>query len=133
MTDKFDLNPKQRAYCDLYLELGNQTQAYKRAYKIENDGTARTQASILMKKPNIKAYIEYRMEQFSKEKIASAEELLTFWTDVMRGKVKDQFGLDTSLNDRLNASRLLSTRVFATGDNKNDKLDKFLNALKEGL
>ena len=45
--------------------------------------------------------------------VADANEILKFYTSVMRGEVKDQFGLESSLSDRLKAADSLSKRLAA--------------------
>ena len=42
---------------------------------------------------------------------ASAQEVLYFFTRVMRGEVKDQFGLDAPLSERLKAATELAKRT----------------------
>ena len=42
--------------------------------------------------------------------IADSNEVLRFYSAVMRGEVKDQFGLDASLTDRLKAGDSLICR-----------------------
>lgn len=42
---------------------------------------------------------------------ASAQEVLYFFTQVMRGEVKDQFGLDAPLSERLKAATELAKRT----------------------
>lgn len=48
-------------------------------------------------------------------RIADADEVLQYLSDVMRGKVKDQFGLDASLQDRTKAAQELMKR-YAVAD-----------------
>lgn len=104
------LTPKQKAFCDYYIETGNATEAYKKAYKCNNDTTARTNANKNLQKPTIKAYIDKRMKELESSRIADAREVLEYLTRVMRGEEKDQFGLDASLQDRTRAAELLGKR-----------------------
>ena len=46
--------------------------------------------------------------------VADSNEILKFYTAVMRGEVKDQFGLDSSLTDRLKAADSLAKRLAAS-------------------
>ena len=50
-----------------------------------------------------------------KELMADVNEVLKFYTSVMRGDEKDQFGLDASLSDRLKAADSLMKRFAAAG------------------
>lgn len=107
------LTPKQKAFCDYYIETGNASEAYKKAgYK--DFKSAGVQGSKNLKKPNIAAYLNERMSQQDKKRVADADEVIAFYTAVMRGEVKDQFGLEASLSDRLNAGKELMKRHAVT-------------------
>lgn len=41
---------------------------------------------------------------------------MQFFTDVMRGEVKDAFGLDASLSDRITAGKEIMKRHAAAGE-----------------
>ena len=49
-------------------------------------------------------------EAEEKKAIADADEILEFITAVIRGEVKDQLGFETSVKDRLTASKMLADR-----------------------
>lgn len=103
-----ELTPKQKAFCDEYLIDLNGTRAYKAVYKsVKSDGAARVNASRLLAKANAKEYIAERMKKIQSEKTADLEEVIRFFSSVMRGEVKDQFDLDTAISDRLSAGREL--------------------------
>lgn len=102
------LTPKQKAFADYYLECGNATEAAKRAgYKSRS---AQQIGAENLLKPVISDYISERMAKIDAARVASADEVLKFYTSVMRGEVKDQFGLEASLADRLNAGKELMKR-----------------------
>ena len=102
------LTPKQKAFCDYYIELGNATEAaIKAGY---NKKTARQIGSMNLTKVDIKQYIEERLKSIEDARIAKGEEVLQYLTKVMRGEEKDQFGLDASLQDRTKAAELLGKR-----------------------
>lgn len=111
------LTPKQQAFCDYYLETGNAAEAARRAgYKPKN---ARATGAENLTKPDIAAYIKERQEQIASERIANITEVMEFFSAVLRGEVKDQFGLDAQLADRLNAGKELVKRyerVESRGD-----------------
>lgn len=105
------MTEKQKAFCDYYLETGNATEAYKRAYpSCKKDGTARTNSSKLLTNANISQYIDKRLKEIESERIAKPEEVLQYLTSVLRGEEKDQFGLDATLQDRTKAAELLGKR-----------------------
>ena len=107
------LTPKQQAFADYYIECGNATEAAKRAGYSED--TARQIGAENLSKPSISEYIAERMEQQNRKRVADANEVIEFYTAVMRGEVKDQFGLDASLSDRLKAGDSLMKRYMACG------------------
>lgn len=99
---------KQKAFADYYIETGNATEAALRAgyskktsYSIGNEN---------LKKPEVLSYIDERMQEIEDNRIAKGDEVLKYLTGVMRGEVKDQFGLDPSLQDRTKAAELLGKR-----------------------
>ena len=106
-----DLTEKQKKFADFYLETGNATEAARRAGYAER--SAKSIGHENMTKPNIAAYIRARTDARDKARIASADELLEFMSDVVHGKVKDQFGLDATLSDRLKACDSLMRRYDA--------------------
>lgn len=124
------LNPKQRAFADYYIECGNATEAAKKAGYSEK--TAYSQGSRLLKVAEVSAYITGRMAEQSKKRVADANEVIEFYTAVMRGEVKDQFGLDASLSDRLKAGDSLMKR-YAAGGNKAGATQKEDDPLTKSL
>lgn len=102
------LTPKQKAFADYYIECGNATEAAKRAgYK---EKAAYATGAENLRKPQIIAYIEERQKQIEDSRIASAAEIMQYFTSVMRGEVKDQFGLDAPLAERTKAAVELAKR-----------------------
>ncbi|XZM32270.1 terminase small subunit [Clostridium perfringens] len=135
--DNKKLTPKQKAFADYYIELGNATEAARRAgYKKPN-----VQGSQNLEKLSIKSYIDERINALDETRIAKGEEVLEYLTKVMRGEEKDQFGLDASLQDRTKAAELLGKRYRLFVDkvekdsninvNSTTKLDSILNQLKD--
>lgn len=105
---KGKLTPKQKKFCDEYLKLGNATQAAKNAGYSEK--TAYRTGADNLKVPHILDYINARQEQIASKDIADIEEIMKYLTDVMRGKIKDQFDLDASLSERTKAAQELLKR-----------------------
>lgn len=102
------LTPKQKKFCDYYIETGNASEAARRAGYSEK--TARTIGQQNLAKRAIKDYISERMKNQDRERVASADEVIAFYTAVMRGEVRDQFGIEASLSDRLKAGENLMRR-----------------------
>ena len=102
------LTIKEAKFIDIYVETGNQRQSILDAgYKTKAPGQY---ANELLRKPYIKNEIDYRLQKLEDEKIASAEEILKYFTGVMRGEIKDQFGLDAPLGERTKAAQELAKR-----------------------
>ena len=109
------LTPKQKAFADEYIKCTNASEAARKA-----GYSAKCAASIgeeNLKKPEISAYIGERLKQMEANRVASADEVMQFFSSVMRGEVTDQFGLDASLSDRISAGKELMKRYNAV---KND-------------
>ena len=119
---------KQKAFADYYIELGNATEAARKAGYSE--GTARQMGAENLTKPNISSYIEKRLKSIEEGRMATGDEVMKFFTSVMRGEVRDAFGLDPSLQDRLNAAKELAKRtVDINGKKEEYEDDGFLESL----
>lgn len=114
------LNPKQQAFADCYIELGNIEQAalkagYSKAY-------ARGNAHKLVANVSVKNYIEIRMEELQSKRVASQQEVLEYLTSVMRGEQQEETlrgigegaqtisDIDVSAKDRIKAAEMLGKR-----------------------
>ena len=106
--DGHPLTPNESKFIDEYIESGNGTQSViKAGYKSKNP---RGYASSLLAKEHIASEIAYRLEQARDESIADANEIMRYFTSVMRGEVADQFGLEASLSERTKAAQELAKR-----------------------
>lgn len=93
------LSEKQKRFIDYYVETGNATEAAKKAgYRGNN--LNRIGSENLSK---LDGYIKERMKELENERIATADEVLTYLTKVMRDE-----GLETK--DRTKAAELLGKR-----------------------
>lgn len=120
------MNARQKAFADYYIETGNASEAARRAgYKGD-----KVTASRLLTNVNLTQYIKERMDALDKERIASADEVMQFYSDVIRGKIKDQFGLDASLNDRIKAADSLMKRYNIADDKMRATQEKLAEVLK---
>jgi phage terminase small subunit len=108
--DGHKLTPAEAKFIDNYIETNNAQQSYIDAYPNTNPNNARQNAYRVLKKCYIASEINYRLEQAKTESIADASEILQYFTDVMRGKIKDQFGLEASLGERTKAAQELAKR-----------------------
>lgn len=85
------MTDNQRKFADEYLIDCNATRAYLVAYpNIRNEHSARTLASRLLTKVDIKSYIEERLDELSSKKIADAKEVMEYLTSVLRGQSESE-------------------------------------------
>ena len=85
------LTIKQKAFADYYIELGNATEAYKRAYpNVIKQRTAESAGNRLLSNVEVKNYIEERMKEIESDRIAKAEEVLAFLSSSLRGDVLEE-------------------------------------------
>lgn len=66
----------------------------------------------LLGKDYIADELTYRLDKIKEASIASRVEILQYYSDVMRGEVKDQFGLDAPLAERTKAANELAKRII---------------------
>lgn len=114
------LTEKQKRFADEYIISGNATQsAIKAGYSKKTAAVIGTENLI---KPNIKNYIEERLEELKSERTADAQEVLEYLTSVMRGNeteevligigegVQSTVQKEVGAKDRLKAAELLGKR-----------------------
>lgn len=114
------LTLKQKRFADEYLISANATAAAIKAGYSKK--TARSIGQENLTKPDIKAYIDERLEKLESEKIATQEEVLQYLTSIMRGDQQEktlisvgEFGqkivdIDVGAKDRIKAAELLGKR-----------------------
>lgn len=105
---EYKLSIREQKFVALYLEYGDAQRAVKEAKF--NTTSPRAYAVKLLAKPKIQKEVQKQMELFKNESIASAQEIMRFYTLAMRGEIKDQFGLDATLADRMKAADALAKR-----------------------
>ena len=108
MADASKLTKKERIFADEYIKTTNATQSAIKAGYAEN--SASVTGSKMLRKPNVRQYIDEVMNERSKNTIATADEVLQYLSRVMNGEEKDAFGLDVSVADRTKAAELLGKR-----------------------
>lgn len=98
------INPKHKKFVLEYIKSGNATESYVKAgYSGKNRAQAAKNAYALLQKKEIKELLDKEMTKMEKTKIAEAEEVLEFLTNVM----KDE-GQET--RDRIKSAELLGKR-----------------------
>ena len=111
-----ELNERQKKFADYVIKLGRRNAKEAAEIAGYSKKTAGVQANQLLKNLKIKAYIEERIKtaaepreraEAERKLVADGDEVLRFLSAAMRGGVKDQFGLDAQLKDRLAAAKEL--------------------------
>lgn len=123
-TKQPKLTPKQALFIDHYIETLNATEAYMQAFSPKNRDTAQALASRLLSNAIVQAEIEKRMKEIRTPTIASAQEVLTFLTDMMNNKkAKD--------TDRIRSAELLGKRyaLFTERIDLNQSVEVEINLL----
>ena len=105
--DGYPLSAKEAKFISLFVANGDVNKSLKEAGL-----TMRAIAG----KDYITDEITYRLDMLKKETIADADEIMQYFTSVMRGEVKDQFGLDAPLGERTAAARELAKRIVDVTD-----------------
>ena len=125
------LTVKQQKFADLYIELGNATEAAVLAgYSPRTAGVIGNEN---LKKPYVKKYIEDRLAELDSQSIAAQKEVLQYLTSVMRGESRSEViviegigdGMSTAKSvlkhpdekERLKAAELLGKRYGIFKDN----------------
>ena len=103
------LTQRQRRFADLYLELGNASEAAEQA------GFKRSYAQGAKRQPAVQEYMKNRLLEAQDKNIASADEVLSFLTDVMRG-VYDGEKPEKNSSPRMKAAELLGKRLGVFND-----------------
>lgn len=105
-----ELNPRQKAFADYYIESGNITEAAVRAGYSKK--TAANIGSENLRKPEISAYIAARMKEIESDRILTLKDIQEFRSRVVKGEEKDQYDLEAALADRLKAANDLEKALL---------------------
>ncbi|NQP34728.1 terminase small subunit [Streptococcus suis] len=114
------LTLKQQRFADEYIICGNATEAAIKAGYAPK--AAYQTGAENLRKPQIKSYIDERLEDLKSEKVADQQEVLEYLTSVMRGEKTEQtlcsigelgqqvIDIDVGAKDRIKAAELLGKR-----------------------
>jgi phage terminase small subunit len=126
-----NLTPKQKAFADYYIETGNASEAARKAgYSLKTAGAIGNEN---LQKPEIIEYINIRMAELESKRAMTADEVMLFYSAVVRGEVKDQFGLEVSIADRIKAADSLMKRFNAItpkAEKHNDTVAAIIKAVE---
>ena len=130
------LTVKEAKFVDSYVASGNIRQSVIDAgYKYsKDDGDFAGQiGNVLLGKNYIKREIDKRLHDISESKIASREEIMQFFSDMMRGKILDQFDMPTTNADKIKAAQELAKRSIDIEDRIKEKTQATIPEIKISL
>lgn len=128
LTVATPLLPTEQRFITEYMRTGNGAQSVKNIGIQCASETAYTQyAYHLLQKPNVQAEIKRIMDEIRKDTIATADEVMSYFTSVMRGEVKDQFGLEAPLSERTKAAQEIAKRTVDIANRKAGLGDTSIN------
>lgn len=105
------LNERQKRAADFFIELGNKTQALiKAGYSKKSAGGMCTR---FFENKDVKEYVEERLKTLDEERIASAREVMTYLTSVMRGNEKEQVIVVTGEGDGVTKAKNIEKTISA--------------------
>lgn len=96
ITKKRELTPKQEKFSQMYVELGNQYQAYKNAYKTDNmkDGSIRAKASELFNNPLVSSRINELRKELSTRNSATLDKVVRGIADIATFDIAELYDKD---------------------------------------
>lgn len=128
LTEYTPLSVAEQKFLDNYIKFGNLTEAVAQTPELQPEGRTRNNLSQIglniINKPNVRAEYERILNEAKKETMATAQEVMEYFTAVMRGEVKDQFGLDAALAERTKAAQELAKRTIDIENRKAGNADQ---------
>lgn len=112
------LSPKEHKFISCYMTHFDEGRAAEEAGYSVRPSVKNTKAYFkgkgkgLLAKDYIQKEINHRLEEIQSHSVADANEIMQYFTSVMRGEVSDQFGLDAPLAERTNAAKELAKRLI---------------------
>lgn len=114
VTEDTPLTPKDWKFIYAYTRAETETQdtiGRVASEKIRAGSGYTSYVKDMLNKPNVNKMVKQIMEERTRKTIADSNEVMEYFTSVMRGEVKDQFGLDAPLTERTNAAKELAKRT----------------------
>ena len=129
LTESTPLTALEQKFVTNYIRCGVAIQALKdTGIQLDNDVTYRNTAYIMLNQPNIKAEIDRVItEELKPETVATAQEVMSYFTAVMRGEITDQFGLEAPLAERTRAAQELAKRTVDIENRRKGEADQVIS------
>lgn len=120
------LTPLEQKFVINYIRYGVGVDAVRKTgIELPDESAYRGMAVKLLNQANVKAEINRVInEELKPETVATAQEVMGYLTSVMRGEIKDQFGLDASLSERTKAAQELAKRTIDIENRQSGKADQ---------
>lgn len=118
INEETPLTVAEQHFLANYIQLNNLTDAALATPELDAQTEGRTRNAIsqlamkILSKPNVQAEYNRAINEARQNTMASATEVMEYFTSVMRGEVKDQFGLDAPLSERTRAAQELAKRTI---------------------
>lgn len=122
MLNEIHLTPKQQTFVDAFMESNDPYIAIEAVNRFEGEQKKKAVWNYMHNK-NVANAIKQRQEQRKKDSIATSQQVMEFYTKAMNGEIKDQFGLDATLADRIKAANELAKRTVDLDNRLNGKPD----------
>lgn len=104
LTEEIELKPKEERFAQLYIQLGNASEAYRQAYnsKAKQESVA-VNASKLLAKANVSLRVDQLKEETAQQSAWSRLDSIKVLSEIAKGL--DQ---EAKPNDRVNATKALN-------------------------
>ena len=118
INEETPLTVAEQHFLANYIQLNNLTDAALATPELDAQTEGRTRNAIsqlamkILSKPNVQAEYNRAINEARQNTMASATEVMDYFTSVMRGEIKDQFGLDAPLSERTRAAQELAKRTI---------------------
>ena len=113
LTEDTPLTPIEQKFITNYIRTGlARDSLINTGLELDSLDKYTQQAYKIMRRPNVRAEIQRIMAELEQESVATAREVMEYFTSVMRGEIKDQFGLDAPLSERTKAAQEIAKRTI---------------------
>ena len=111
-----EITKKMRDFADAYLETGNIYHSAIRAGYSEN--YAKTNASRLLEKDSVKAYIDKTLESVQSQKIATIQEVMEYLTKGLRQELEEEVIVVEGCGDGVSEAVVKKKKISLKDSNK---------------
>lgn len=107
------LTSNEYEFINAYMKTNSAAQAWRDLGWAEGltDWKLHHRANNMLNKPNVQKELLRIGMELHEQAVANASEVMEYFTSVMRGEIKDQFGLDAPLSERTRAAQELAKRT----------------------